>query len=204
MPFDAASPNPTFSKRQPLVAMEVDDLRIVKLQRNDRATQTEIFRQFEKPIYTFCFRILGQSADALDAMQDTFIQAFTNAKSYRGSATFGAWLRAIALNVCLKTIRNRSNWKMESSAALEEFEPTHASESAPASTTAIDAQIDLERALSTLSDQTRAVLWLHCVERYSHQEIADSFGLSLSFSKSCVSRGLQRLRNTADSSRSTL
>ncbi len=52
----------------------------------------------------------------------------------------------------------------------------------------------VERALSKLPAATRSVIWLYCVEGYSHPEIAQAMGQSVSFSKSQLSRGLARLR----------
>ena len=53
---------------------------------------------------------------------------------------------------------------------------------------------DLETALATISPLTRAVLWLHDVEGYTHEEIAELLNKSVSFSKSQLSRGHARLR----------
>ena len=55
-------------------------------------------------------------------------------------------------------------------------------------------QRDLERALNGLPQVTRSVVWLYHVEGYSHEEIAESFGKSVSFSKSQLARGTQKLR----------
>ena len=55
-------------------------------------------------------------------------------------------------------------------------------------------QLDVERALALLSPTARAVVWLYDVEGYSHEEIAQSFGRSISFSKSQLARAHARLR----------
>jgi DNA-directed RNA polymerase specialized sigma24 family protein len=55
-------------------------------------------------------------------------------------------------------------------------------------------QMDLERALDTLSPTARAVVWLYDVEGYSHEEIARQFSRSVSFSKSQLARAHARLR----------
>jgi RNA polymerase sigma-70 factor (ECF subfamily) len=55
--------------------------------------------------------------------------------------------------------------------------------------------IDLEVALNRLSPVTRAVLWLHDVEGYTHEEIAEMMGKTASFSKSQLSRAHKRLRD---------
>ena len=54
--------------------------------------------------------------------------------------------------------------------------------------------MDLEAALAALDDEDRAVVWLHDVEGYGHQEIADMFGKTESFSKTRLSRARARLR----------
>ncbi len=53
---------------------------------------------------------------------------------------------------------------------------------------------DVERALASLEPTARAVVWLYEVEGWSHEEIARSFGRTVSFSKSQLARAHQRLR----------
>src|SRR5213083_1960304 len=59
---------------------------------------------------------------------------------------------------------------------------------------AVPAQIDLERALERLSEIGRSVVWLHDVEGYTHEEIAEQMGKTVSFSKSQLARAHVRLR----------
>jgi RNA polymerase sigma-70 factor (ECF subfamily) len=54
--------------------------------------------------------------------------------------------------------------------------------------------MDLEAALERLSETSRAVVWLHDVEGYTHEEIAGMMGKTPSFSKSQLARAHQRLR----------
>ena len=55
-------------------------------------------------------------------------------------------------------------------------------------------RMDLEAALERLSETSRAVVWLHDVEGYTHDEIANLMGKTPSFSKSQLARAHQRLR----------
>jgi len=64
----------------------------------------------------------------------------------------------------------------------------------PAESGRVESGRDLETALMTLPALTRAVIWLHDVEGYTHQEIAAGLGRSVGFSKSQLSRGHARLR----------
>ncbi len=167
------------------------ELDIARLKRGDAATQAVMFRQFEKAVYTLCLRMLGNATGALDAMQDSFVQAFGNIETFRGSAPFGMWLRAIVVHRCLRELRDaRQNMRME---------PTETAQSEVEQSGALRMEqlgdaIDLERALAQLNNRTRAVLWLHHVEGYQHSEIAELFGQSVSFSKSQLARGLAQMR----------
>ena len=58
----------------------------------------------------------------------------------------------------------------------------------------VPLRMDLEAALSRLSERSRAVVWLHDVEGYTHEEIAELMGMTTSFSKSQLARAHQRLR----------
>ena len=58
--------------------------------------------------------------------------------------------------------------------------------------------MELESALRTLSVTARAVVWLYCVEGYTHQEIGKLMGRSTSFSKTQLARARDRLRDILD------
>jgi len=60
--------------------------------------------------------------------------------------------------------------------------------------------MDLDAALANLPSVSRAVVWLHDVEGYTHKEIAAAMGKTESFSKSQLSRAYQRLRPMLDAS----
>lgn len=176
------------------------ELDIARLKRGEAATQAVMFRQFEKAVYTLCMRMLGNATLALDAMQDSFIQAFGNIESFRGGAPFGLWLRAIVVNRCLRELRDaRQNLPLNEDLKTEAYA---AEFSRPIDV--LGDSIDLECALAQLNNRTRAVLWLHHVEGYQHSEIAELFGQSVSFSKSQLARGLSQMRGLLQPSESHL
>jgi RNA polymerase sigma-70 factor (ECF subfamily) len=67
-------------------------------------------------------------------------------------------------------------------------------ELAPAREASIGLRMDLETALDRLSDTARAVVWLHDVEGFTHEEIGAQMGKTPSFSKSQLARAHQKLR----------
>jgi RNA polymerase sigma-70 factor (ECF subfamily) len=71
-------------------------------------------------------------------------------------------------------------------------------DAAPRPVVQATARVDLERALSTLQPLTRSVVWLHDVEGYTHREIAQLLGGTVSFSKSQLARAHLQLRELLD------
>jgi RNA polymerase sigma-70 factor (ECF subfamily) len=82
-------------------------------------------------------------------------------------------------------------------ADIVEFEDYQSS--VPGQQEQIGRAMDLESALQQLNDEDRAIVWLHDVEGYKHQEIAKLFGKTESFSKTRLSRARQQLRSLIES-----
>jgi RNA polymerase sigma-70 factor (ECF subfamily) len=124
---------------------------------------------------------------------------FQGLAGFRGEAPFGAWLKRIAISRCLMFLRspwNRARLSLEGPDDSG-LPPSGASAwidrqlSVPAPR---EESLDVERALQSLGPTARVVIWLYEVEGYSHEEIAQAFGRTVSFSKSQVARAHRRLR----------
>ncbi len=144
-------------------------------------------------VFALIRRLVGNRAVAEDLFQDTMMAMFQRLGEFRGEAPLGAWLRQIAVTRCLMYLRSpwhraRLHWEFgdEDSSLRSVMLPA-----TPA--TSVDV-VDVERALASLTPVGRAVVWLFEVEGYSHEEIAQLFGRSVSFSKSQLARALARLR----------
>jgi RNA polymerase sigma-70 factor (ECF subfamily) len=165
---------------------------LAKARLGDTAAQEAIYRAFERPVRTLARRLLAGRAAAEDVAQDVFVEVLTRLEQYEGRGSFAGWVRSICVSKCLMLLR--SPWRrglswVESLARLEaEPEPAGL-----ASSFAADA-VDLERALTRLGETSRAVVWLHDVEGYTHAEIGALLGGTASFSKSQLARAHARLR----------
>lgn len=152
-----------------------------------------IFRTFSPPVYSLTARMTGSTATADDLLQETFIEVIRSIGNFRGDASLATWIRKIAVSKCLMHLRSAWNNRATLFRDLGEdhlpYEPAVASD-----TPLTQVQMDLERALARLSDTSRVVVILHDVEGYTHREIADLLGKSVSFSKSQLARAHQRLR----------
>jgi RNA polymerase sigma factor (sigma-70 family) len=136
-------------------------------------------------------RLIAGRAAAEDLFQETMLTVFERLESFRGEAPLGAWVRQIALSKCLMYLR--SPWQRARLGLAAWGEESQVPEPAARPESPAD-RIDVERALASLTPTARAVVWLFEVEGYSHQEIAQAFGRTTSFSKSQLARAHRRLR----------
>ena len=150
----------------------------------------QIYRRFERPMYTLALRMLGEADAARDVLHDAMLKAFQRIGQYRNEAPFWAWLRQIALNEALMRLRKVRDVDTD-------FDPDMIGDESAAPWAQADAAT-LDRALANLPATTRSVIWLYHVEGYSHPEIAEMMGKTISFSKSQLARGTARLRALLD------
>jgi RNA polymerase sigma factor (sigma-70 family) len=167
---------------------EADPNVLARARRGEREACGVLYRQFSPMVYGIARRLLVSVAAAEDALQETFIDVFGRIRTWRGEAGFGFWVRRIAVNRCLMMLR--SAWESKRSGD----EPDQSQLAAPVTALTADHAIDLERALASLPDRARVVVWLHDVEGFTHREIGDLLGHTAGFSKSQLARAHERLR----------
>jgi RNA polymerase sigma-70 factor (ECF subfamily) len=126
-------------------------------------------------------------------VQETFIEIMRSIASFRGDAALGSWIRRIAVTKSLMFLR--SAWTKRGQALADGWDDVTAGDAVSHGISSHpDDAMDLDAALANLPDASRAVIWLHDVEGFTHKEIAAMMGKSESFSKSQLSRAYQRLR----------
>lgn len=142
-------------------------------------------------IYTLLRRLVRRPAIAEELLQETFVDVLQHIGAYEGRCPLPAWIRTLAVNRALMYLR--SPWHR----GLEWLDKDPGGpDRLPAPACDAHAPLDagLERALMTLPALSRAVVWLHDVEGFTHAEIGLALGRTPSFSKSQLSRAHRRLR----------
>ncbi len=175
--------------------IDVAETTLAGARRGDTRALEQIYRAFERPAYTLALRMLGDADRARETVHDAMLHLFERIGQFRGNAPFWGWLRQIVVNEALMRLRR------ERVIAFEELPEDDDSPGAEPPPWAWADAGHLERAMDRLPALTRSVLWLYHVEEYTHQEIAAMTGKSVSFSKSQVARGSQRLRTLLDPDR---
>ena len=151
----------------------------------DTEAMGELFRAFEVPVYNLARRICRTTEDAEDVLQETFFEVCKSIGRYREEGSLWGWIRTIAASKAL--MRLRRNKYRDTDELHDEMVGSRRGEDTP-------LRMDLEAALERLPETSRAVVWLHDVEGYTHEEIANMMGKTPSFSKSQLSRAHARLR----------
>lgn len=155
----------------------------------DREAHFRLYKLYSRAMYNVGYRIIGNEEDAEDVLQEAFVSAFKNLESYRGDATFGAWLKRIVVNKSINVIKKR---KENVLAQEEEFDvPAEEAEADYRPELSVDK---VRKCIEMLPDGYRSVLSLYLLEGYDHEEIAGILGITESTSKSQLNRAKGKLR----------
>lgn len=170
---------------------------IARLQKRDEVAFEELIRQYEKKVYTLCFRMCGNSEDAEEAAQDAFLALWRGIDRFRQESSLSTWIYRLATNACIDTLRRRK--KQSGSVSLDDEELfVDAVDTSPQPQETVEhreTQKLLQEGLSALPEEYRKVLILREIEGLSYTEIAESASIELGTVKSRISRGRSLLRN---------
>jgi RNA polymerase sigma-70 factor (ECF subfamily) len=167
-----------------------------------RAARPDAFQRLVErevdPVFRLAYRILGNSQDAEDVVQDTFVIAYRSIDTFRGEGSIGAWLRSIAARLAVRHATRRSS--APSVDVLEmELSDTQAVPgiSGPLAGVLSDERAAaIRHAIALLPEGQREVIALRFFGELTLPEIAETTGRPLPTCKSHLRRGLVRLRDT--------
>jgi RNA polymerase sigma-70 factor (ECF subfamily) len=142
-------------------------------------------------MYNTSLRIVNDTMEAEDIMQESFLSAFEKIDTYSGTVSFGAWLKKIVINRSLDALSRRK-------AIFEDLEPhigiRDHSEEDQLRKEEVDVRVEeVKEAINRLPDGYRIILSLYLLEGYDHDEIAEILSISSSTSRSQLSRAKQKL-----------
>jgi RNA polymerase sigma-70 factor (ECF subfamily) len=151
----------------------------------DREAFTVLMRANNRRLYRLARATLGDHAEAEDAVQDAYLNAYRSIGAFRGESTLSTWLSRLVLNECLG--RQRRRLRRENVIPMVSFESTTENVSGIAEEDAERPEQSAGRAqlrdileikVGELPDAFRAVFVMRSVEELSVEETADMLGLS--------------------------
>jgi RNA polymerase sigma factor (sigma-70 family) len=156
----------------------------------------QLYRAHVGRVYGLCVRLVdGDRAKAEQYVQDAFVRAWEKLSGFRGESQFSTWLHRLTVNVVLGEHRLLRRW-----VSFDDQVPAGDDDEATEATLGehpqqrIGERIDLERALAKLPKGARAVLMLHDVEGYRHDEIAALTGIAVGTSKAQLHRARKLMK----------
>ena len=162
-------------------------LGLLILKENQHQSTEVLFKSYSRAMYNICLRMIGNKQDAEDVVQDAFVMAYCNLGKLRSEDSFGAWLKRIVINRCIRFLQTRVHFT--------EFElSNHEDTEMPENWINTVTMQEINGEIQKLPDGCRIVFNLFLLENYSHKQIAELLAISESTSKSQYHRAKQLLR----------
>ncbi len=166
---------------------------VERARHGDRDAFGELVRIHQHEVYTLAVRLVRDRDQASDVAQDAFVRAWRAMPKFRGDAKFSTWIHRITVNTAWthrtkqKRVRLDPLDSLPADPEAASLDPVRAGESALAGP-------QIERALMGLSKSIRSVVVLKDIYDWSHSEIAEHLGISVTAAKVRLHRGRKELR----------
>jgi RNA polymerase sigma factor (sigma-70 family) len=177
-----------------------DDATLVRLAAAGDARAFErLYRAHVGRVFGLCVRLVdGDRSKAEQYTQDAFVRAWEKLGSFRGDSQFSTWMHRLTVNLVLGEHRLLKRWVSfedlpgepgvdAEGADLAEHPGSHPQQQ-------LGDRMDLDRAIARLPKGARAVLLLHDVEGYQHEEIAKLTGIAVGTSKAQLHRARKLMK----------
>lgn len=173
-----------------------DALFVARLQANEDAAYDELVRTYNTSIFHVAYRMLGDSAEAADVVQEIFVKVFRNIHGFRGDSSLKTWIFRVAFSEILNRLRWWKRRHRSSTVSLDDERnpsgaPFQVSDSQPSPLQALESkerEATIQMGLTKLSSDHRSILVLRDIEGFSYTEIADVLGISAGTVKSRLAR----------------
>ncbi|MFI5131401.1 MAG: RNA polymerase sigma factor [Chitinophagales bacterium] len=163
---------------------------VAKCKLGDVQSYEMLYRQYAKPMFNTSLRIVNNTSDAEDVLQDSFASAFQFIDRFDYSSSFGAWLKRIVVNKSINTLRRRKL----AFADIEQAPVNELHETELRDEDNIQLKVkEIKNAMKLLPNGYRTVLSLFLFEGYDYDEISGILNISTSTVRTQYHRAKQKL-----------
>jgi RNA polymerase sigma factor (sigma-70 family) len=146
----------------------------------------ELYALYAKAMLNVSLRILNDTAEAEDVLQESFVKVFQNIGDYDPNYSFGSWLKKIVINRSLDVLRKRKVILVPLDAEQHIQEEENDEE--------IVYEVEtIKKCMAQLPDGYRTILSLYLFEDHTHKEIGELLGIHEGTSKSQYNRAKKKL-----------
>jgi RNA polymerase sigma-70 factor, ECF subfamily len=162
----------------------------------DPAAFGQLVTRYQDRLYNSLAHLVGSTDLAYDAVQDAFVQAFVKLKTFERSSGFYTWLYRIAFNQAMsRRRREKPRVSVEQVRETSGHEPVDRAEPPQNKLEQDERALQVQRALTKLSDEHRSILILREVDGCSYEEIAEMLDLPIGTIRSRLFRARLQLRD---------
>jgi RNA polymerase sigma-70 factor (ECF subfamily) len=168
---------------------------VARIAEHDESALANLYARFAGTLLALCTRILGQSGDAEEVVQETFVQVWRQAARYDPArSSVNGWLVLIARSRAIDRLRTRRVAERSALAADLEEPPPDTSPDGDRHVFLAERRAKIRRALAALPDEQRAVIELAFFRGLTQSEIAQRTGTPLGTVKTRTLLAMKKLR----------
>jgi len=165
----------------------------------DESALTQLVQQYQKEVYGFVHRQVGNHADAADITQKVFVNVFLKAAQFNGASSFKTWLYQIAINQCKNHFRTNDRQRLDD-VELESL-PLFADEDFVLQLETAEQQRILRHAVDQLPSKQRMTVRLRLYQECTFVEIAEIMAASVGTAKAHYHQAVTTLRKMLEKER---
>ncbi|MCF7825890.1 MAG: RNA polymerase sigma factor [Candidatus Marinimicrobia bacterium] len=163
-----------------------------KVQGRDAKAFDQLMREYSPELYHFILRIVSNTEDAQDILQDTFVRVWEKSHQFKGNSTVKTWIFRIAINLAYTHLKKRKRW---GHLVLDEIKSlVSGSDPVKETEAAHDAQL-LEKSLANLTPRQHAVVVARIYQDLPYTEISKALGCSENAAKVHFHEGKKRIES---------
>jgi RNA polymerase sigma factor (sigma-70 family) len=162
-----------------------DEIQVQNARQGDLQAYDYLMSKYQSRIYALLYNMTSNKEDAEDLLQEVFLKGYKALPKFKGQSSFYTWIYRIAVNTAINFVKKRKRTQGLSLDHLDlgiERDPAlvqMASQETPDRNMGLkELQINLNKALQTLSENHRMVVVLHDIQGLPHHEIGAILGVS--------------------------
>jgi RNA polymerase sigma-70 factor, ECF subfamily len=168
-----------------------DNKLIQRIIDGDKSAFEQIVIDYQKLVYSLCFKFMKNAEDAEDMSQEVFITIYKNLHGFRLESSLSTWIYRICVNSCLNKLKLKNKYKTEELQAYEEVY------NGPGPVEVVESNEGKESIVSEidkLKDKAREIVKLRLLDEKTFVEIADILKIPVSSARTSFTRSKAHLR----------
>lgn len=195
--------SPALSQTQPTAQEAEGEMELVRKScQGDQDAFAVLVRSHQRRAFILAFRMLNDSEEAAESVQEAFLSAWQGLHTFRGEARFSTWLYRVVYHCCLRVLeqRRRNSRDLDAATAQAEHQAVLASgQEVPALVADRERQNTIQQAIQELPGKYRAVLILRHLQELTYEEIAQALSLPVGTIKTHLFRARNLLKERLQS-----